>query len=109
MKTIAMVFWFRSLACTLLTAAARGPILIRGGTWLGSLLLVVSLSLRLVTIPLPIPFLGDVAFLIGLTGLFTLILGSAALERYWFALFFLIFMVPLPITLIRKLPRPYSY
>ena len=45
--------------------ASSGPILIRGGGWLGSLLLVASLTLRLVTIPLPIPFLGDIAFLIG--------------------------------------------
>lgn len=79
--------------------ASSGPILIRGGGWLGSLLLVASLTLRLVTIPLPIPFLGDIAFLSGLTGLFTLIIGAAALKRYWFALFFLVFMVPLPIAL----------
>ena len=76
------------------------------GTWLGSLLLVVALAVRLVTIPLPIPFLGDLAFLIGLTGLFTVIMGATALKRYWFAFFFLVFMVPLPIALYSKIASP---
>jgi exosortase len=86
--------------------AARGPVPIRGGSWAGSLMLVLSLSLRLVTIPLPIPFLSDIALLIGLAGLFTLILGATALKHYWFAFFFLVFMVPLPIALYSKIASP---
>ncbi len=87
-------------------AAARGGVSIRGGSWAGSLMLLLALSARLLSIPLPIPFLGDVAFLIGLTGLFTLLLGASALKRFWFAFFFLIFMVPLPIALYSKFASP---
>ncbi len=65
-----------------------------------------ALLVRLVTIPLPIPFLGDIAFLIGLAGLFTLLCGGVALRRYWFGFFFLIFMVPLPIALYSKIASP---
>jgi exosortase len=69
-------------------------------------MVVAALLVRLVTIPLPIPFLGDVAFLVGLAGLFTLICGTLAFRRYWFAFFFLIFMVPLPIALYSKFASP---
>ena len=69
-------------------------------------MLVGALVVRLVTIPLPIPFLGDLAFLVGLAGLFTLLLGGAALKRYWFAFFFLVFMVPLPIALYSRIASP---
>ncbi len=72
----------------------------------GGLLLVVALLVRLVTIPLPIPFLGDIAFLVGLAGLFTLLCGTTALRRYWFGFFFLIFMVPLPVALYSKIASP---
>ena len=37
------------------------------------------------------------AFLVGLAGIFTLLYGTTALRRYWFAFFFLVFMVPLPV------------
>jgi exosortase len=86
--------------------ARRGPVAISGGQWCGGLLLVTALLVRLVTIPLPIPFLGDVGFLVGLAGLFTLICGTLAFRRYWFAFFFLIFMVPLPIALYSKIASP---
>ena len=85
----------------------RRPRAVRGGP-LGRAVCssVVALVGRLVTIPLPIPFLGDIAFLIGLAGLFTLLCGTAALKRYWFAFFFLIFMVPLPVALYSKIASP---
>ena len=79
---------------------------IGGGRWLGSLLLVTALLMRLLTIPLPIPFLGDIAFLVGLAGLFTLLSGTMGLKRYWFSFFFLIFMVPLPVALYSKIASP---
>ena len=62
-------------------AARGGPVPIRGGTWLGGLGLLVAIVARLFTIPLPIPFLGDLAFLIGLAGGFTLLFGAAAIRR----------------------------
>jgi exosortase len=86
--------------------ARAGPVPIRAGQWVGSVFLAIALLGRLVTIPLPIPFLGDVAFLIGLAAMFTLLCGTAALKRYWFAFFFLIFMVPLPIALYSKIASP---
>jgi exosortase len=86
--------------------ARRGPVSIGGGQWCGPVLLVAALLVRLVTIPLPIPFLGDVAFLVGLAGLFTLLCGTTAFRCYWFAFFFLIFMVPLPIALYSKIASP---
>jgi exosortase len=86
--------------------ARNGPIAIKGGIWAGSLLLVAALVGRLVTIPLPIEFFGDVAFLFGLTGLFTVLFGRRALQRYWFVFFFLIFMVPLPIALYSRIASP---
>jgi exosortase len=69
-------------------------------------LLLVAILVRLVTIPLPIPFLGDLAFLIGLVGGFTLLFGAAAIRRYWFVFFFLIFLVPLPIALYSRIASP---
>ncbi len=86
--------------------ARGGPAPLKAGQWLGTLLLSIALLVRLVTIPLPIPFLGDIAFLIGLAGMFTLLCGTTALGRYWFSFFFLIFMVPLPIALYSKIASP---
>jgi exosortase len=86
--------------------ASRGPLPIRGGKWIGSLLLAAALAGRLITISLPIEFLGDVAFLIGLAGWFAILLGTAFLKRFWFAFFFLVFMLPLPIALYSKIASP---
>lgn len=87
-------------------AARRGPVAVRGGTVVGLLLLAVSLLGRLAMVLVPIPFLGDLAFLLGLAGIGALVLGTEALKRYWFAIFFLIFMVPLPIALYAKIASP---
>jgi exosortase len=86
--------------------ARGGPVPLKAGQGLGGLLLSAALLVRLVTILLPIPFLGDIAFLIGLAGMFTLLCGTTALRRYWFSFFFLIFMVPLPIALYSKIASP---
>ena len=86
--------------------ARRGPVPIRGGTWLGGLMLLGALLVRLLTVPLPIWFLADLAFLIGLTGGFTILFGTPALRRYWFAFFFLVFMVPLPVALYSRIASP---
>ncbi len=84
----------------------RGPVEIRSGVMLGGILLGLALLGRLLTIPLPIPFLGDLALLLGLAGMFTLILGTKALNRYWFVFFFLVFMVPLPIAMYSRIASP---
>jgi len=84
----------------------RGPVEIRSGVMSGGILLGLGLLGRLITIPLPIPFLGDLALLVGLAGMFTLILGTKALSRYWFVFFFLVFMVPLPIAMYSRIAAP---
>jgi exosortase len=84
----------------------RGPVEIQSGVLLGGILLGLALLVRLITIPLPIPFLGDLALLGGLAGMFTLILGIKALSRYWFVFFFLVFMVPLPIAMYSRIASP---
>ena len=55
---------------------------------------------------MPIFFLADLALLLGLAGLFALLFGTTALKRYWFAFFFLVFMVPLPVALYSKIASP---
>ncbi|WP_422930969.1 exosortase/archaeosortase family protein [Singulisphaera sp. PoT] len=87
-------------------AYKRGPISTKGGVGLGLFMLAVSLFGRLVMVLLPIPFLGDLAFLLGVAGVCALIGGTQALRRYGFAIFFLIFMVPLPIALYTKFASP---
>ncbi len=84
----------------------RGRVPLRSGVVLGCILLGLALLGRLISIPLPIPFLGDLALLIGLAGIFALLLGTAALKRYWFAFFFLVFMVPLPIAMYSRIASP---
>ena len=87
-------------------AARRGPVPIRSGLGFGSVLLVVALVGRLITVPLPVPFLGDLAFLLGLAGVCALLWGTEALRRFWFAIAFLVFMVPLPIALYTRIASP---
>ena len=87
-------------------AARRGPVPVRGGCWLGGAMLAVSVMVRLVMIPLPIPFLGQLAFLLGLAGIFGLLFGIDGAQRYWFAFTFLVFMVPLPIAVYSQMASP---
>jgi exosortase len=87
-------------------AAKRGPTEIRGGVGLGITLLVVAILLRLATIVVPIGILADCAFLLALAGACGLLFGSAVLARYGFALFFLVFMVPLPVALYTRIASP---
>jgi exosortase len=79
---------------------------VRAGLFAGGVLLVSALALRLITIPLPIPFLGDLALLLGLAGIFALLFGTDALKRFWFVFFFLLFMVPLPIAMYSRIASP---
>jgi exosortase len=87
-------------------AARRGPVRVRKGVGLGVALLVISILGRLATIIVPVGIVGDGAFLLGLAGLCCLLFGTEALRRYWFALFFLVFMIPLPVALYAKIASP---
>lgn len=88
-------------------ATRRGPVAVKGGGLLGIAMLSVALVIRLlIPFPLPIPFLGELAFLLGLAGIFGLLFGREALRRYWFAFTFLLFMVPLPVAIYSRLASP---
>jgi EpsI family protein len=87
-------------------AARRGPVACRGGRLLGSALIGVAILGRLATILVPIGLVGDAAFVLGLAGIVATLAGTAALRRYWFALAFLAFMIPLPIALYTLLASP---
>ncbi len=84
----------------------RGPIPLCGGTRLGCVLFSVALAVRLFTVVVPIPFVADLALLTAMAGLFAVLFGNLALRRYWFAFFFLIFMIPLPVALYSRIASP---
>lgn len=84
----------------------RGPIPLCGGTKLGCVLFLVALVVRLFTVVVPIPFMADLALLTAMAGLFAVLFGTLALKRYWFAFFFLIFMIPLPVALYTRIASP---
>jgi exosortase len=54
----------------------------------------------------PVPFVGDLSFLLGLAGVCALMAGTGALRRYGFALAFLLFMIPLPVALYTAFASP---
>jgi exosortase len=87
-------------------AARRGPVARVSGVGLGVGLIVVSILGRLATVVVPVGFAGDLSLLLGLAGVISLLYGRAALQRYGFALFFLVFMIPLPIALYAKFAGP---
>ncbi len=86
--------------------ARRGPLPIHGGVGLGGSMVLCALMVRLLTTQMPVPFVEALAFLLGLTGVFTLLYGTTALRWYWFAFFFLVFMIPLPVELYSKFASP---
>jgi exosortase len=87
-------------------AAQRGAQAVRGGVGLGLTLLAASILGRLARTLVPIGIVGDLSFLLGLAGISALLLGTAVLRRYWFAFFFLIFMIPLPVALYARIASP---
>jgi exosortase len=90
-------------------AAQRGPVAVRAGAALGTALLGASMLGRLLTVLMPVPFIGDLTLLLGIAGLCALMAGADALRRYAFAIFFLIFMVPLPIALYTQIASPLQF
>lgn len=87
-------------------ASRRGPVPLRGGRRRGAALLAACVAARLLTIVVPIGILGDLALLAGIAGALAILAGGPALRRYGFALFFLVFMVPLPIALYARIAGP---
>ena len=69
----------------------------------GFLILLISLLVHLVACLARVNFASGFAFIGVLAGLTVLLWGEKALKRLWFALIFLIFMVPLPEVSISQL------
>lgn len=87
-------------------AARRGPIVRGGGVGLGVGLLIASIAGRLVTVAVPVGFVADLALLLGMAGVVSLLFGRAALGRFGFAVGFLVFMIPLPVALYAQIASP---
>jgi len=87
-------------------AAERGPVRVRGGAVLGSALLAGAMLVKLATVVITVGTLGDLAFLVAIAGMTALLAGAGALKRYGFAVFFLVFMVPLPVALYALIASP---
>ena len=87
-------------------AARKGPVAIRSGLGIGSTLIVLALAIKLATIVIPFPVASDYGLLMALAGTCAVLVGIEALKRYWFAFFFLVFMVPLPVALYSMIANP---
>lgn len=87
-------------------AAERGAVSGQGGGRLGAVLLGSSLLVKLATEVVAVGTLGDLALLGAIGGVAALLGGVAVLRRYWFAIAFLIFMVPLPVALYTLVASP---
>ena len=87
-------------------AARRGPVPQRSAVGLGTVLILSSILGRLATVLIPVGFIGDLSFIVGLTGIAAILFGLGSVKRYGFALFFLIFMIPLPVALYAKIASP---
>lgn len=86
--------------------ARRGPVPIRSGVFLGLALILLAIVGRLAATLVPIGMVADLSLLVGLWGIFTLLLGQNALRRYAFPLVFLVFMIPLPTALYSMVATP---
>ncbi len=87
-------------------AAEQGAVPSLGGLRLGAGLLVSSLLVKLATDVIGVGTLGDLALLGAIAGVVAILGGGAMLKRYWFAIAFLIFMVPLPVALYTLVASP---
>lgn len=87
-------------------ATRRGPIPWKDGTTLGIVLIGAAILVRWATVLIPVGIARDLAFLVGLGGVISLLVGRAALWRYSFALGFLAFMIPIPDALYKSLASP---
>ncbi|GAC1465223.1 MAG: hypothetical protein NVSMB9_04600 [Isosphaeraceae bacterium] len=87
-------------------AAKKGNVTVRHGVWLGSALLITALMIKLATVVIVVGTLGDLALLVAIAGSFALLTGTESLKRYGFPIFFLIFMIPLPVALYAMIASP---
>jgi exosortase len=87
-------------------AARVGPVAPGWGEKWGVGLILASILGRLLTVAVPVGFVGDLALLLGLAGVVSLLFGREALGRYGFALGFLVFMIPLPVALYAQIASP---
>ena len=87
-------------------AARRGPVAVRSGIWPGSAMIALGVLLKLATILIPFSVASDYGLLIALAGSCALLAGIDALRRFWFAFFFLVFLVPLPVALYSMIANP---
>ena len=87
-------------------AAERGPVAVKGGARLGLGLLGGAVLAKLATVVVVVGTLGDLALVAALAGLCALIAGAPALKRYWFAIAFLVFMIPMPVSLYALIASP---
>jgi exosortase len=87
-------------------AAGRGPVAVRGGVMVGVLLLVFALIVKLATVVIVVGTLGDLALLASIAGVVSILAGGQALRRYGFAVAFLMFMIPLPVSLYAQIASP---
>jgi exosortase len=87
-------------------AARKGPIPIRSGMIWGSMLIAAALAIKFATIVIPFPSASDFGLLMALAGTCSILAGAEALKRYGFAIFFLVFMVPLPVNLYAMIASP---
>lgn len=87
-------------------AASLGPVRNVSAVRLGVALLAIALVGRMATIVVPVGIASDLSFIAGLAGVVALFAGREAMDRYGFALAFLVFMVPLPIHLYTTIANP---
>ena len=87
-------------------AARKGPVAVRAGLAIGLGLIGAALGIKLATILIPFPAASDYGLLLALAGTCAALAGSGALRRYWFAFFFLVFLVPLPVALYTMIANP---
>ena len=66
----------------------------------------MALLIKVATVVIPFPAASDYGFLLALAGLCAILAGLDVLKRYWFAFFFLVFMVPLPVALYSMIANP---
>lgn len=77
-----------------------------GGVLLGVGLLWISVLGAIVNSLVPVGIVAGAAFIVGLAGICSLLFGAGTLRRQAFPLFFLSFMIPLPINLYTRIASP---
>ncbi|WP_435022156.1 exosortase/archaeosortase family protein [Tundrisphaera sp. TA3] len=87
-------------------AARKGPVAIRSGAFLGTALILLGLAMKAATIVIPFSVASDVGLLVTLAGVCTVLIGTSGLRRYGFAIFFLVFMIPLPVAMYAVIASP---